>query len=182
MKKVRLLFLGLLLLPCSALPTALEDDLSEGFESEKEDQAFDDPNAQLFRMINLEADLIDGIPGINEAIENLVNYHSAAVDAENDAGNRPLHLAAAFGLDNVVTILLDLGATIDAKNGDERTPLRVAIREGQLVTAQVLLDRGAHVSKAAICSCRINWGSSHPFVKELQSARREQCAVRLFVH
>ncbi|MHC4764818.1 MAG: ankyrin repeat domain-containing protein [Planctomycetota bacterium] len=80
----------------------------------------------------------------------------APPDARNEAGETPLHQAAANGDTVRVIELLDSGAEIDASIAslEERsaewggTPLHAAAAAGQPETVRLLLDRGAAVNRA----------------------------------
>jgi ankyrin repeat protein len=71
------------------------------------------------------------IPGASnvEAIKMLVAA-GLDVDAFNGAGQTALHAAAQRGLDDVVTTLVDLGATLDLRDKQRRTPLDLALGVG----------------------------------------------------
>ena len=57
-----------------------------------------------------------------------------------------LHVAAYFGLTNVVQTLLELGNDVDQLDGTGRTPLHWAITGKQNNTLQFLLDHGANAN------------------------------------
>lgn len=69
----------------------------------------------------------------------------ADVNAKDEEGWTPLHLAATHDSAEVVRELLDAGADIDAVNSKGETPLRVAVSAtwGDPNTLQLLRDRGA---------------------------------------
>src|SRR6266702_5168064 len=50
----------------------------------------------------------------------------ANADAEDKAGNTPLHLASFWGRTEVMRLLLDHGAILDVEDNEGRTPLRMA--------------------------------------------------------
>ena len=52
----------------------------------------------------------------------------ADVNAANEAGQTPLHAAAAIGANGVVRFLVERGARLDAKTRQGRTPLDEALR------------------------------------------------------
>ncbi|HEX4808526.1 MAG TPA: ankyrin repeat domain-containing protein [Bryobacteraceae bacterium] len=68
------------------------------------------------------------------------------LEARSGDGWTPLHLAAFFGHDDLVTALLDRGASIEARstNAMKNTPLHAASAGRHLSTIRLLLDRGAN--------------------------------------
>jgi len=58
-------------------------------------------------------------------------------------GGTPLHVAAAYGHDQVVKILLGEGVAVDSLDHEGRTGLFHAVQEGRLETAKVLIAAGA---------------------------------------
>jgi len=69
------------------------------------------------------------------------------VNAPNDFGWSPLHLAAFVGNVDNVKLLLDRGADIRlrAKTKFHNTPLLIALLTGHVDTVRLLLDRGADI-------------------------------------
>jgi ankyrin repeat protein len=61
-----------------------------------------------------------------------------------------LHLAAYFGVEAVVKLLLDKGANIAAADTYGSTPLHSASSSGQVDVVELLLNKGANVAAAAI--------------------------------
>ena len=86
----------------------------------------------------------------------LLLERGAAVDAVDDSGNTPLHLAAArHGQPSAVALahlLIEAGANVEAVNADfEKTPLLVAlsqIEDSSTDFVEALLDAGANVNAA----------------------------------
>lgn len=58
----------------------------------------------------------------------------------------PLHVAAKWGRNNMVTLLLDKGASIIAKTRDGLTPLHCAARSGHEQVVDTLLQRHAPIT------------------------------------
>ncbi len=58
----------------------------------------------------------------------------------------PLHVAAKWGRNNMVVLLLDKGASIIAKTRDGLTPLHCAARSGHEEVVDTLLQRHAPIT------------------------------------
>jgi ankyrin repeat protein len=77
----------------------------------------------------------------------LLLEHKADVNAKDEAGITPLHLAALHGQASVAKTLLGAGATVDAIGfKDNDTPLIVAADNGRLGVVEVLLAYGANTN------------------------------------
>ncbi|KFZ11275.1 hypothetical protein V502_07637 [Pseudogymnoascus sp. VKM F-4520 (FW-2644)] len=67
--------------------------------------------------------------------------------SELDAGgNTPLHLAARFGYENVISMLLDAKANVQSQNGSGHTAIDRAALGGHVRCIELLLNRGADVN------------------------------------
>jgi ankyrin repeat protein len=78
-----------------------------------------------------------------------VKQHLAAgtdVNAKNDDGWAPLHLAAHEGHKEIVELLIAKGANVNAKVKYGRTPLFYAAHEGHKEIAELLIASGADVN------------------------------------
>lgn len=83
--------------------------------------------------------------GRNDIALLLIEKH-ADPNLEGFCGLPPLHLAASYGMADVVEALLDAGAGINAIGvSDRETPLHVAIDNGELAIAEILIGRGANI-------------------------------------
>ena len=54
----------------------------------------------------------------------------AHIDARDEHGNTPLHLAALMGYPELTEELLEWGADVNVVNGDGQLPLEVALKQG----------------------------------------------------
>lgn len=75
-------------------------------------------------------------------VVKLLVEHKAVSRADHD-GCLPLHLAAASGYNQILSLFLDQGHSIDARNYEGYTPLHMAIQSNQVATAKYLLRQGA---------------------------------------
>jgi ankyrin repeat protein len=71
-------------------------------------------------------------------VDLLLGEERAEVDARNEVGATPLHLAARNGHAQVVRLLLDRGATPDATTSAGATALQLARQEGHEEIAELL--------------------------------------------
>ena len=78
----------------------------------------------------------------------LITKYKARLDITSANGLRPIHTAANFGFEDIVTILLDAGEDVETRHNSlwRYTPLHWAVQENKYQTAQVLLARGANVN------------------------------------
>lgn len=75
---------------------------------------------------------------------------SGDVDTVNERGYTRSIIAASFGDDELITMLLNRGASIDAETYDGSTALMEASEHGHSVIVKKLLARGARVNKKDI--------------------------------
>ena len=69
-------------------------------------------------------------------IENGINFNCM-----DKYGNTPLHLAALYGLDQVVELLINAGADRDVQNIYKMTPMHYAAMQSSLLSFQLLADQ-----------------------------------------
>ena len=74
------------------------------------------------------------------------------VDYTDVYGNTPLWYACQRGLDKVVRLLLDKGASLNCKGNLGRTPLAIACLEGKNQCAQELVENGARAEMCKMCN------------------------------
>lgn len=70
----------------------------------------------------------------------VVNNDPSAINLQSDNGNTPLHLAAFWGHNEVVKLLLDAGARTDIVNKKNRTALDLAAQYAHENAAKLLAD------------------------------------------
>ena len=68
----------------------------------------------------------------------------ASLDAQDDNGETPMHLAASRNHTEAVKALVAAGASLNARNVQGQTPLMLAIDEGHRKVAMVLVEAGGH--------------------------------------
>ena len=70
------------------------------------------------------------------------------IEALNNAGNTPLHYAAATGKDECTSYLIERGANVDTKSvtSFDQTPLHFAASRGYIDCGIVLISKGASIN------------------------------------
>ncbi|MDQ7821277.1 MAG: ankyrin repeat domain-containing protein [Candidatus Eremiobacteraeota bacterium] len=81
----------------------------------------------------------------HETLSRLISA-GTGINAWNDKGQTPLHLAAYNGLADVAGFLIAKGADIDARDHKHLTPLHLAAHEGHGEVIKVLIAAGAMVN------------------------------------
>jgi ankyrin repeat protein len=72
--------------------------------------------------------------------------HCKSVNATDNTGRTPLHLASQCGQFEVVRLLIKHGANVNASDGSHSTPLHLASSSGSPDTVRVLIEYGANVN------------------------------------
>ena len=70
----------------------------------------------------------------------------ADVNAKDEDGRTPLHLAVVSANRDVYQLLVDKGANVNAKDRDGRTPLHLAVESADADVIKFLLDKGADIN------------------------------------
>ncbi|WP_089730017.1 ankyrin repeat domain-containing protein [Candidatus Thiosymbion oneisti] len=105
-----------------------------------EADATDDPQALLFILVRAGVDDRDSLA--------FLTRRGADVDAKDQAGATPLHIAVGDGQRLLTKRLIDLGANVDAPDGDGRTLLSIAIENGNQPIIDLLERFGARAEPA----------------------------------
>lgn len=77
--------------------------------------------------------------GNGNIVQHLIEYHGMKAN-DNSSSTSPLHWAAKQGQDQVILILLNLGANPHAFDSAKRTPLTLAIGGQHVLAAKVLIE------------------------------------------
>jgi len=78
-------------------------------------------------------------------VNKLIAANHSVVNARNELGSTPLHLAASRSVPDTVQLLLDKGAAINARDNRGATPLHIAAFTGHKKNLELLLAKGADV-------------------------------------
>ncbi|KAK6339354.1 hypothetical protein TWF718_008774 [Orbilia javanica] len=81
--------------------------------------------------------------GLHRSAELLLTETPTDLESQDDNGRTPLALAAWWGHNKVLQLLLTKGANLETKNNDERTPLLQTVIQGNEEIVNLLLDSGA---------------------------------------
>ncbi|MHC4501292.1 MAG: ankyrin repeat domain-containing protein [Planctomycetota bacterium] len=80
-----------------------------------------------------------------ETVKHLIRK-GVNVNAQNEDGETPLHIAAILGRTKAGELLIDNGADIHARTNAGRTPLHTACSSGEVAVAKLLVEKGADIS------------------------------------
>ena len=98
---------------------------------------------------NLEKEIIKAAKsGAEWRVKELIAQDAALVSAKDTDGSTPLHCATWKGHQNVVELLLSLGADVNAHNRNDHwgtTPLHAAAHANQRAIAELLIAHGADI-------------------------------------
>lgn len=89
---------------------------------------------------------LDQDPDLVDELGSVAPQHRANMAKEGaDKGWTPLHLAAHYGQEKIVWLLIDRGAELDIKSKNKlgNTPLMAAVAGGNLAIVNMLLENGA---------------------------------------
>jgi hypothetical protein len=84
--------------------------------------------------------------GDEAMVARLLGRSPALANAEFSDRSRPLHHAAMWGYDGIVTLLIARGADVNARDGTGKTPLHWAAVNGHKRACELLLAAGADVA------------------------------------
>jgi ankyrin repeat protein len=84
--------------------------------------------------------------GFRDLAEHLIAEHPESINATGGRQVTPIHVAAAAGHADVVSLLLEHGADLDSRGKFDDTPLHQASSTGKVKCGQCLLDRGADIN------------------------------------
>lgn len=87
--------------------------------------------------------------GATARVKELCDQDATLISARDTDGSTPLHCATWKGQQQVVELLLSLGADVNARNQNEHwgtTPLHAAAHANQRAIAELLIAHGAEVN------------------------------------
>lgn len=80
-----------------------------------------------------------------QTVNKMIAASRSVVNARNDLGSTPLHIAAGIAAPDIARLLIEKGAVINAKDNSGATPLHIAAFSGRKASLELLLAKGADV-------------------------------------
>lgn len=104
------------------------------------------------RNVDLRSDIVNTIKALVSKKYKVMSgkKEKSHINIKNDKGETALHLAAGYGIDYIITLLLEHGAKKEAITGVGNTPLDFAVWRGHLSSVRLLLNSGACCSQKTI--------------------------------
>ena len=81
--------------------------------------------------------------GHNEIVRYLITEHKVPINIETNSKGVPLHYAVGQNRDDIVLMLLELGANVNAVNKDGVSSLHIALKNNRTEIAKMLISNGA---------------------------------------
>lgn len=83
--------------------------------------------------------------GDAQAVNRMVAANRSMVNARNELGSTPLHIAAGNSAPDAARLLIEKGAAVNVKDNNGATPLHIAAFSGRKANLELLLSKGADV-------------------------------------
>ncbi|KAG2189290.1 hypothetical protein INT44_004432 [Umbelopsis vinacea] len=124
---------------------AYEHHATEIIQSIKEESNLKDPGDSAVKSFNYRHRWFDAAhSGCIDEIKSLVRL-DADIDWGDEQMRSALHICAAYGHKEMVSLLIDLGITVDIKDENSSTALHLAAWYGKIDIVSLLLDYGANI-------------------------------------
>jgi len=101
--------------------------------------------------------------GSDEIVGALLSYEEGTVNAFDNCGRTPLHLAASEGHELIVDKLIKSSATLEARTKNGQTPLLIAARNGHEPVVQLLLKAKAKAKVESGSKAKVEADSKDKF-------------------
>ena len=89
------------------------------------------------------------------------------MEARDNEGSTPLHLASAFSDEDMVSLFLRHGPNVQSRDSEGSIALHTAAALGKTSTAQVLIDAGSDVNACEETPLHVSAGAGHVEVVRL---------------
>ena len=88
--------------------------------------------------VAIEENNLDEVAGLLESNPHYIN-------AKDEFGNTPIHIAVYNGNASIAELLIKKGANINVENNREECPIHIAVYNGNASIAELLIEKGANI-------------------------------------
>ncbi len=81
----------------------------------------------------------------SKVVEFLLKKNAALIESKDKDGATPLHLAACYGDENIIKLILSAGIAINSTDNQLSTPLHYAAANNNISGVKILIQEGASV-------------------------------------